>query len=304
MTRLTDIEKRLARVRTLARQLSSVAKERNEKLGHLRDTYAEYSSERRAKCEMFERESGGRLIIILHEASDRDAFRARLLSLKRGSYMREAEVETISRTVDPTTFIRSVLKYSDNGKPEELSEISKLSGLDVERMKTLVGFLLETLEIEDLLGLQYEAMPGDRPEIKFNIGDDKYELIDKLSIGQKCTAMLIMALSDGTMPVVIDQPEDSLDIRSVWEDMCLKIRTGKEHRQFIFTTHSSSLAVASDSDKFIILEGGATKGRVVFAGSMDHSPVSDEVLKYLEGGKDTYKMKYLKYDAKRKIHGR
>lgn len=303
MTRMTGHEKRLSGKQALALQLASVAKERNETLVNLKNTYTEYSNERRTKCKMFENESAGRLKIVLHEASDSDAFRSRLLSLKRGSYMRETEVESISNAVDSSLFIKSVLKYSDNGKMDELSVISELSGLDAEKTKTLVDHLLETLEIEALLGLQYEAMPGDRPEIKFDVGENTYELIDKLSIGQKCTAMLIMALSDGTMPVVIDQPEDSLDIRSVWEDMCMKIRSGKEQRQFIFTTHNSSLAVASDSDKFIILEGSASKGRVVFSGSMDHAPVSDEVLKYLEGGKDTYKMKYLKYDAKRRIHG-
>jgi len=116
--------------------------------------------------------------------------------------------------------------------------------------------------------------------------------------------MLIMALSDGTMPVVIDQPEDSLDIRSVWDDMCQKIRSGKERRQFVFTTHNASLAVASDSDKFLVMEGNATRGRVVFSGSMDHDPVSDEVLKYLEGGPDTYRMKSLKYDVARRIEER
>jgi hypothetical protein len=68
------------------------------------------------------------------------------------------------------------------------------------------------------------------------------------------------------------------DIRSVWEDICIRIRKGKERRQFIFTMHNSSLAVASDSDKFLIVEGSADKGRVVFSGSMDHQPLSDEVL--------------------------
>ena len=45
------------------------------------------------------------------------------------------------------------------------------------------------------------------------------------------------------------------------------------------------------------MEGDADHGRVVFSGSMDHGPVGDEVLKYLEGGPETYQMKFLKYDA-------
>jgi ABC-type Na+ transport system ATPase subunit NatA len=107
--------------------------------------------------------------------------------------------------------------------------------------------------------------------------------------------MLMIALSEGTAPVVIDQPEDSLDIRSIWNDICSRIRQGKERRQFIFTTHNSSVAVASDTDKFLILESDATQSRVLFSGSMDHLPVSDEVLNYLEGGEKTYRSKSKKY---------
>ena len=159
----------------------------------------------------------------------------------------------------------------------------------------MAEFLNNEYRYEDLLALEYKALPQDRPEIRYNVGQNTFELLDRLSIGQKCTALLIIALSEGVTPIVIDQPEDSLDIRSIWEDMCTKIRRGKERRQFIFTTHNSSLAVASDTDKFTILEGEATHGRVVYSGSMDHAPVNEEVVKYLEGGAETYRTKYDKY---------
>jgi ABC-type multidrug transport system ATPase subunit len=117
-----------------------------------------------------------------------------------------------------------------------------------------------------------------------------------VSTGQKCTAMLILALSDGTMPILIDQPEDSLDIRGIWDDMCQKIRTGKDQRQFIFTTHNSSVAVASDTDKFTIITADDTKGEVLFSGSMDKKSVRHEVVEYLEGGLKPYILKMLKYN--------
>jgi ABC-type cobalamin/Fe3+-siderophores transport system ATPase subunit len=112
--------------------------------------------------------------------------------------------------------------------------------------------------------------------------------------------MLIIALSDGSAPIVIDQPEDSLDIRSIWEDMCVKIRRGKEQRQLIFTTHNSSLAVASDTDKYLVMEADARHGKVTMNGSMDHAPVSDGVVDFLEGGKSTYRTKYGKYRLDKK----
>lgn len=112
-----------------------------------------------------------------------------------------------------------------------------------------------------------------------------------------------MALSEGDEPIVIDQPEDSLDIRTIWDDICCKLRDGKEKRQFIFTTHNSSVAVASDSDYFIILDGTSTQGRIVHSGSMDHEPVSEEVLKYLEGGFETYRRKFVKYRGEERFKG-
>ena len=149
--------------------------------------------------------------------------------------------------------------------------------------------------------LQYKAHPKDRPEIRFHVGKNRYELLDSVSVGQKCTALLIMTLTDGTMPVVIDQPEDSLDIRSIWDDICAKVREKKNQRQFIFTTHNSSVAVASDSDNFIILEADSDRGRVVFSGSMDSKSIGDEVLRYLEGGADPYRRKFLKYRAEQRV---
>jgi ABC-type lipoprotein export system ATPase subunit len=162
---------------------------------------------------------------------------------------------------------------------------------------TLANYLLDVVELEDLLEMQYKAMPQDRPEIKYMLTDGSYAPLSSLSVGQKCTAMLIMTLSDGAMPIVIDQPEDSLDIKSIWTDVCMKLRTGKEKRQFIFTTHNSSLAVASDTDSFIVMEADANKGKVSLTGSMDHDPLGNEVMGYLEGGLVTYKRKYAKYDV-------
>ncbi len=301
---LDDFTRRHAGMKARADKIKGVAVDRNTKLEELRATYEAYSKERRDKCAKFESESRGRLKLELHEATDRDSFRNALLSLKRGSYLRDSEVQAISAALDPGIFIKALINYAIRQDPVALAEVAAAAAIDVDRMRTLADFLLGTLEYEALLELQYKAMPEDRPVIQYCVGEGAFEPLDRLSIGQKCTAMLIMALSDGIMPVVIDQPEDSLDIRTVWEDMCQKIRNGKEGRQFVFTTHNASLAVASDSDKFIILEGEATKGRVVYSGSMDHGPVSDEVLKYLEGGSDTYRMKSLKYNVGRRLDAR
>jgi hypothetical protein len=94
----------------------------------------------------------------------------------------------------------------------------------------------------------------------------------------------------------VDQPEDSLDLRTIWDDLCTKLRGAKDRRQFIFTTHNSSVAVASDSDKFTILQATADHGTVVFSGSMNAAKMKAEVISYLEGGKSPYFLKRQKYN--------
>lgn len=105
-----------------------------------------------------------------------------------------------------------------------------------------------------------------------------------------------MALCEGEAPIIVDQPEDSLDIRSIWDDMCQRLRLSKRGRQFVFTTHNSSLAVASDSDKFVVLAADAQHADVVLSGAIDSAEVRSEVIKLLEGGTSTYFLKQRKYN--------
>jgi hypothetical protein len=78
-----------------------------------------------------------------------------------------------------------------------------------------------------------------------------------------------------------------------------KIRGGKDQRQFIFTTHNSSLAVASDTDKYLVVEGTAHSGKVILTGVIDEEGMKNEIIDYLEGGKPTYDKKAQKYNLNR-----
>jgi ABC-type Mn2+/Zn2+ transport system ATPase subunit len=149
----------------------------------------------------------------------------------------------------------------------------------------------------DVLALQHDCYPQDAPSIKYNKGHGQFASLDELSVGQKSTALLIIALCDGKMPVIIDQPEDALDIASVWEDIAKKLRHGKYGRQFILTTHNSSLAVGSDSDNFMVLMPlSGDRARVSYRGAIDRQDVRQAVIDHLEGGDEPYKLRQRKYN--------
>ncbi len=289
-----DLTRRLTTAKERADALPQAGQTRKSVVQQHRQAHEAYAAERKDRCQRIQSESEDRLKVQLHEASNSEEFRKRLSALKRGSYLKDVEIEQICRSVDSGAFMRAVLSYSLGTNRTLLDDLAKKVDLDPERMRSLATFLVSEYTFEQLLALEYTGIPQDKPEISYNVGG-RFEPLARLSIGQKCTAMLLIALTSGTAPIVIDQPEDSLDLRSIWQDVCSRVRKGKHIRQFIFTTHSSSIAVATDSDKFIIMEADATRGRVVFSGSMDHSPVSEEALRYLEGGPPTYKLKFRKF---------
>lgn len=303
---LKDIDRKYSAYKSLAEKIRKVKEEREQLLNVLASIYSEYSSQRKQKCEEFESFSKGRVKATLNELSDVTEFRSRLDNLKRGSYLTAQEIEAISKKIKPRDFVLNLMRYDSTAgetKDSHLKVISDSVGLNLARIKTLADFLINEYEYTDLLSLEHQAMPKDRPVIKVNVGDDQYELLSDVSTGQKCTAMLVMALCEGTMPIVVDQPEDSLDIKSIWEDMCSKLRAEKEGRQFIFTTHNSSLAVASDTDKYLILEATATSGEVVHCGAIDSEEIKEEIIKYLEGGTDAYRIKFKKYNIGKRLSG-
>ena len=295
------VQKQLAATAETRGALKALIEERNKKLAEIERVYEEYSQARRARCAAIQSEADGRLQVSIHTSSNVGTFREQLLALRKGSGIRESVLERLTTKIVPKTFIFAVFRYQLQKNAESLEKIAKQADVDPARLKALADFLLENVQYEELLELQYKAIPQDRPEILYNLGNGKYEPLSRVSIGQKAVTLLIMTLSEGTMPIAIDQPEDSLDLRSVWDDICTKIRRGKERRQFVFTTHNASLAVASDTDCFTVVVGDASHGSVLYSGSMDHRPMEDEVLTYLEGGPETYATKFRKYNADRKL---
>ena len=305
--RLKSLETRLQAEQRKESGVIDVATKRDQQLDQIDTVYQEWRRARKDRCEHFQNSSDGKLQLNILELSDTTEFRNRLLELKRGSNLREKDIEKLANSIQPRIFVQKLLDYQTRLSPSQdpkvsLESLAENTGIPLDRIVKLADFLLSNSDLEPLLELQYKAYPKDRPEIKFRVGRERYESLDAVSVGQKCTALLIMTLTDGQLPVVIDQPEDSLDIRSIWEDICAKVRHNKNRRQFIFTTHNSSVAVASDTDNFIILEAESDKGRVLFSGSMDSDEIGDEVLKYLEGGTDPYRKKFLKYRAEKRLN--
>jgi predicted nucleic acid-binding Zn-ribbon protein len=286
-----DLEDEAKGFRELTQALPELLKTRSQLLDELERAYRGFYDVRKAKFDQLTTLSDGKLQLILDHAVDRQSYEEKLSDLVKGgpNAPSVADRRQIVKGVAPRRFVELVL----NQDAHRLATEAEITDLWADRT---IEKLWSYPDLSEVLALQHNCYPADVPTIKFRKEGNQYGPLNELSVGQKCTALLIIALCDGTMPIVIDQPEDALDVISVWEDIAKKLRRGKNSRQFILTTHDSTVAVSADSDQFIVLRAGATSGQVVFAGAIDREDVREAVIRHLEGGPEPYKLRSRKYN--------
>lgn len=98
---LSNLERDLARNSARAQQLRSITEKRNEVLDVLDRAYKAYFEERQKRCQFFSDNSHGALAVTIREREDSSEFKTQLLSFKRGSWLRDEEVEKIATDITP-----------------------------------------------------------------------------------------------------------------------------------------------------------------------------------------------------------
>lgn len=127
---------------------------------------------------------------------------------------------------------------------------------------------------------------------------------------------LLLEFSDKKCPILIDQPEDSLDNRAIYNELVEYIKKKKTERQIILVTHNSNVVVSADAENVIVAnqEGNNSHNRdgIRFQyvnGALEFTkpknPAEDIVLysqgirehvcDILEGGRDAFEKREQKY---------
>lgn len=127
-------------------------------------------------------------------------------------------------------------------------------------------------------------------DVGFGTGLREYRSMGQLSKGQKATALLLLLLSGSDAPLVIDQPEDDLDNRFVFNGVVANLRKLKGRRQIIVSTHNANVPVLGDAELIVTLEGDGHHGKpaVDGIGSLDDKKIRSHAENILEGGPDAF----------------
>ena len=80
------------------------------------------------------------------------------------------------------------------------------------------------------------------------------DLFEMMSEGKQAFVILklLLEFSDKKCPILIDQPEDSLDNRAIYQELVEYIKAKKKDRQIVLVTHNSNVVVSADAENVIV----------------------------------------------------
>jgi len=136
----------------------------------------------------------------------------------------------------------------------------------------------------------------DRYVLECRIDGGGHRSLDELSGGRRVGVLLSLLLEIAdNRPLVIDQPEDELDNRFLFDTMLPVLKRLRGRRQVILATHNANIVVNGDADMVIQLEATADRGRVACAGAIEEPAVRDAIVRTVDGGEEAFRLRRRKY---------
>jgi len=99
----------------------------------------------------------------------------------------------------------------------------------------------------------------DHISVKYGVQYDGVD-IEQLSPGTRGIVLLLLYLAvdqSDDRPLIIDQPEESLDPKSIFDELVGRFIETRHRRQIIIVTHNANLVVNTDVDQVIVASAGA-----------------------------------------------
>ena len=139
-------------------------------------------------------------------------------------------------------------------------------------------------------------IPEDDLEVSYKPeGAKKFIPLSNASAGQKTTAILTFLLAYGDLPLLLDQPEDDLDNKLVYDLVVARLKEAKSKRQVIVVTHNANIPVNADAEYIVSMNSETDDVKVRYEGTMDDKKIGKEICDVMEGTKYAFEMRAKKY---------
>ena len=123
--------------------------------------------------------------------------------------------------------------------------------------------------------------------------------LNLLSPGERGTLLLVFYLlvDNSSEPIIVDQPEENLDSKTVYRLLIPVIKEVKKRRQIIMVTHSPNIAVVCDAEQVIHASiNRGNKNEVIYTmGSIESPQINKNLVDVLEGTRPAFDNRDSKY---------
>lgn len=284
---LATLEKTLETIKKLSAQLEKAKKERAETIDALADAYGNFETQQTSIYK----------------------------TIKFDEEFSFLKVEVIARynTQQLKTFVERNINTRDSQQSiKNDDDVKVLFGdspkkLSSDTVKKLINGLLEQTIV-----IKVEA--GDVGTVLAQLLENRFEIdylnsvktkdgqthFKDMTGGQKAIALLelIFRFDDEKYPILIDQPEDDLDVGGIASDLVNFVTTEKQDRQIIIVTHNASLVICADTENTVVSDVknlGNSKYDFSYAiGSIENPDRRKDIIEVLEGGEGALRKRMLK----------
>ena len=136
----------------------------------------------------------------------------------------------------------------------------------------------------------------DHIAVRYSVDYDGID-IRKLSPGTRGIVLLLLylALDDSDeRPLIIDQPEENLDPKSIYDELVDLFLRAKAKRQVIMVTHNANLVINTDADQIIVASAGPHPADglppiTYVSGGLEEASIRKMVCDILEGGEHAFR---------------
>ena len=206
-----------------------------------------------------------------------------------------------SRTKELQEFIDEDIhtRNTDHAGFDQWSNQTPLNEPTADELKTIVDGL-----VTGKIALRKQSS-GDLPGVLMRLLRNRYQVdflksvmtkdgltnFGSMTGGQRAISLLelIFTHSNEKYPVLIDQPEDDLDVAGVANNLVAFLKEEKNERQVILATHNANVVVCADSENVVCASASLQNNKHVFSyltGAIENESIRKDIIETLEGGRD------------------
>ena len=288
---LERLQHRAAELTELVESRSATMGRHDELMGQRSGMLAGLADVRRLKSRLTEnaaRALSGRVGVRVRISTSPLADRSRLLGILEqalsGQSVRQSQLQHL--VTSPPPILADAMR--EGAEAVEALGCTGTTALKVAALAPSVVRACEESDVPDQVTVEIDLGAA---------GAENWMPVKDVSPGQRATALLALVLASETKPLVIDQPEDDLDNRYIYDEVVKVLGEVCSRRQVIVATHNANVAVLGDAELVLALDAQSDRSRVIAIGGLESLGVAETARKILEGGDEAFQARYRRYSA-------